>query len=210
MQQRLDLFSTPILTAEPPGAAGLSAGLMDVIASERARDPVGIARSNIGGWHSNAQMMDWGGASARQLSDFAISIASVHMEDIAAAGKRDFRWGVDMWANVNGPGQSNQLHCHVGAFWSGVYYPDPGEAADPGSGGELVLEDPRYPGAYMAVSDLVYRDARGKAQRSQHAIRPRAGLLVMFPGWLRHSVRPFEGSGERVSVALNLSLCPVG
>ena len=38
---------------------------------------------------------------------------------------------------------------------------------------------------------------------------PRSGLLIMFPGWLRHSVRPFEGRGERISVALNLSLSAV-
>ncbi|MEM1106737.1 MAG: TIGR02466 family protein [Pseudomonadota bacterium] len=210
MAQRFDLFTTPILTAEPPGAAALNGGLLEVIEAERARDPAGIHRSNIGGWHSAANMTAWGGEYARQLSDFAISLASGHMEDIAAAGKRDFRWGVDMWANINAAGQSNQLHCHVGAFWSAVYYVDPGAAAAPGQGGELVLEDPRYPGAYMAVADLVYRDARGKPARSQHAIRPRPGLLVMFPGWLRHSVRPFQGGGARVSVALNLSLFPVG
>ncbi|MEL6569334.1 MAG: hypothetical protein AAFQ22_13020 [Pseudomonadota bacterium] len=96
MQQRLDLFATPILTAEPPGAAALNADLIKVIVAERTRDPAGISRSNIGGWHSNAEMMGWGGVPARQLSDFAISLASGHMEDIAAAGKRDFRWGTDM------------------------------------------------------------------------------------------------------------------
>jgi hypothetical protein len=42
--------------------------------------------------------------------------------------------------------------------------------------------------------------------RSQVAIRPAAGLLVLFPSWLRHSVRPHHGDRERVSVAINLSL----
>ena len=210
MQQRLDLFSTPILTAELPNAAALNAALMEVIKTERGRDPGGINRSNVGGWHSKTDMVRWGGPPAEELSNFAISLASGHMEDIAAAGKRDFRWGVDMWANANGPGELNQLHCHIGAFWSAVYYPDPGGAAEPGKGGELMLEDPRYPGAYMNVADLVYRDGRGKAQHSLHAIRPRVGLLVMFPGWLRHSVRPFQGQGERISIALNLTVWPAG
>ena len=35
-------------------------------------------------------------------------------------------------------------------------------------------------------------------------LRPRTGVLVLFPSWLQHGVRPFSGDGERVTVALNL------
>ncbi len=205
MTERLDLFPTPILKTHPPDAGSLNQALLGAILEQRDAGK-GIDRSNLGGWHSSTDMTDWGGEPARNLAEFAVQEASQHMIDIAADGKRQFNWGVDMWANINGPGDANQLHCHPGAYWSGVYYPDPGGAEREGSGGELILEDPRYPKAYSTVPDLVLRTADREAMYSQVAIRPAAGLLVLFPSWLRHSVRPHHGERERVSVAINLSL----
>ena len=205
MTERLDLFPTPVLKARPPQAETLNEALVDAI--RRRRDSgKGIDRSNIGGWHSSTDMTEWGGDAARALADFAVAEVSGHMIDIASSGKRQFTWAVDMWANINGPGHANQLHCHPGAYWSGVYYPDPGGADEEGRGGELLLEDPRYPMAYSTVPDLVLRHADREPMYSQVAVRPQAGLLVMFPSWLRHSVRPHGGDRERISVAINLSL----
>lgn len=205
MTERLDLFATLILKARIADAETTNSALIEAIHKHRAAGR-GIKRSNIGGWHSEADMTDWGGAAARELAEFAIEQVGQHMIDIAAGGKRTFNWCVDMWANVNGPGHANYLHCHPGAYWSGVYYPDPGGAEVAGKGGELLVEDPRYPMAYSTIPDLVLRNADGEAVRSQFAIRPEAGLLVMFPSWLRHSVEPHGGDRERVSVAINLSL----
>ncbi len=205
MTERLDLFPTPVLKSHPPNADSLNQSLLEAI-RERRDAAKGVDRSNIGGWHSSTDMTNWGGEPARRLAEFAVQEVSQHMIDIAAAGKRQFTWGIEMWANINGPGDSNQLHCHPGAYWSGVYYPDPGGAEEAGNGGELMLEDPRYPKAYSTVPDLVLRLADREAMYSQVSIRPAPGLLVLFPAWLRHSVRPHRGSRERVSVAINLSL----
>ena len=108
-----------------------------------------------------------------------------------------------MWANISGPGHSNQTHCHTGALWSGVYYVDAGGEK---VGGELILEDPRFPMNQMYIPGLVTRNADGEATPSQHAVIPRAGLMVLFPSWLRHSVRPYRGTGERISVAFNIQV----
>jgi uncharacterized protein (TIGR02466 family) len=205
MTERLDLFPTPVLKAMPNDHEALNKALLEAIFQQRD-DGAEIDRSNIGGWHSSTDMTAWAGEAARGLGTFAVEEASQHMVDKAAAGKRQFTWAIDMWANINSPGDSNQLHCHPGAFWSGVYYPDPGGAETEGHGGELVLEDPRYPKAYSTVPDLILRHADREPMYSQFAIRPEAGLLILFPSWLRHSVRPHEGDRERVSVALNLSL----
>ena len=113
-----------------------------------------------------------------------------------------------MWANINPPGAANQLHCHPGAMWSAVYYLDPGGSENPSGGGELILEDPRFPSAYMNVPNLVLKMPDGQPIQSQFAIRPEPGLLVMFPGWLRHSVKQHRGTRPRVSIALNLMVSP--
>lgn len=205
MSERLDLFPTPILKSTPDGAEALNQELLHLIRLQRDKIK-GVDRSNIGGWHSSTDMTRWGGEAALKLGTFAIEVAGKHMIDVDPGGKRQFTWAIDMWANINKPGDSNQLHCHPGAYWSGVYYPDPGGAENEAGGGELVVEDPRYPTAYSTVPGLLLRHADSEAMYSQYAIRPEAGLLVMFPSWLRHSVRPHNGDRERVSVAINLSL----
>jgi len=205
MTERLDLFATPVLKASPPDAETLNAALLKSIAAQRTKHP-GIERSNIGGWHSDTDMAAWAGGAGEALANFAVTTASAHMVDLAPGGKRQFTWSIEMWANVNPPGCSNQLHCHPAAFWSGVYYPDPGGSEIEGNGGELLLEDPRYPMAYMTVPDLLFRDVNNEPMQSQIAIRPVAGRIVLFPSWLRHSVRPHKGDRDRVSIALNLML----
>ena len=205
MSERLDIFATPILKASPPDAETLNASLLTAIREQQEVQP-SLQRSNVGGWHSDSGMTSWGGEAARELADFAVKTASSHMVDKAPGGKRQFTWSVEMWANVNPPGCSNQMHCHPAAFWSAVYYPDPGGAEIEGNGGELLLEDPRYPTAYMTVPDLLFRDVHGDPMQSLIAIRPVTGRIVMFPSWLRHSVRPHEGDRDRISIALNLML----
>lgn len=203
MNERLDLFSTPVLKAYWPNAQEMNASLMLAI-QERKKTSMGINRSNVGGWHSSTDMAIWAGPPAINLAEFATDVVGNHMMDIHPKGKRRFNWSVEMWANVNPPGAANQLHCHPGALWSGVYYLDPGGSEDPNGGGELILEDPRFPSAYMSAPDLVLKTVDGEPMRSQSAVRPQNGLLVMFPGWLRHSVNQHRGKNPRVSIALNL------
>lgn len=207
MTERLDLFSTPVLKAIHPNAAVLNEALLAAIRKERSQSE-GVSRSNTGGWHSDTTMTQWGGDAAKSLADFAIETSSGHLTDIHKDGKRSFQWACEMWANINPPGASNAQHCHPGAVWSGVYYVSPGGAEEASGGGELIFEDPRFPTAYMLTPDLVATYPDGRAMKAQDFIRPKAGLLVMFPGWLRHHVRPHKGSADRVSVAFNLMLHP--
>ena len=37
-------------------------------------------------------------------------------------------------------------------------------------------------------------------------VHPHTGMLVLFPSWLQHAVRPYRGKAERISIAFNLSL----
>ena len=41
---------------------------------------------------------------------------------------------------------------------------------------------------------------------TNNLINPQPGLLVMFPSWLQHVVYPFEGAGERRTIAGNLNV----
>src|SRR5205085_6371096 len=90
-------------------------------------------------------------------------------------------WRTDAWANVSGSGDFNMPHVHGATFWSAVYYVAVGE----GQGGELVLHDPRMPALQMHAPGVRFR---GLGEEGEVAIAPKAGLMVLFPGWLAHSV----------------------
>ena len=40
-------------------------------------------------------------------------------------------------------------------------------------------------------------------------VKPEVGKLIMFPSWCQHCVYPFEGDGERRTVAGNLKMLPL-
>lgn len=201
--ERLGLFETPVLHGRVADAEPLNAALSDAIRSRRASD-AGIERSNVGGWHSRTDMLSWGGEAAARLAGTAIRAAK-RLSHFDGHDPAALAWSVRMWANVSPPGALNMSHAHPGVLWAAVYYVDMGAGADDADiGGELFLEDPRFPVPVMTFPGFRALDADGEPQSPDHLIRPSAGDLILFPGFLRHGVRPHRGSRERVSIAMNL------
>jgi uncharacterized protein (TIGR02466 family) len=199
------LFGTPFVIDRLQSAEGIQA-LKEAILAERARDPDGLHISNVGGWHSDTRMLEWGGEAARALAYKAMTLADEATIDVRSPDIRRYDWMPDMWANVSGTGNANFHHTHPGSFWSAVAYIDDGYegSSDPALGGELQLLDPRMPMIRMTAPDLRIKDGSGKAMDNEPKLRPSTGMIVMFPSWLQHAVRAFHGSGTRISVAINL------
>ena len=190
------LFETNILHGSLTGAEPLSAALEAAIRAHRDAEP-GIERSNVGGWHSKTDMLDWGGPAAAKLADTAVKMA----KRVSSFSGAEPEWSVRMWANVSPPGALNMSHAHPGVLWAAVYYVAVGE---PGAGGELYLEDPRFPVPQMTFPGFRAIGADGVPQDVEHRIVPKRGDLILFPAWMRHGVRPWLGAGERISIAMNL------
>ena len=187
------LFATPAIFDELAAAAELNRQLEAAILAERGRES-GLRLSNRGGWQSRHDFQQWSGEAGDLLIKRAIELASAYTATTAPAG---LRWVVDCWANVSGDGAFNMAHVHGGSYWSCVYYVSVGE----GEGGQLVLHDPRMPGLRMHAPDYRFKDLGAEVTAS---IKPKPGLMVLFPGWLLHHVEPWHGSGERISVAMNI------
>lgn len=181
--------------------------LRDAIFAAMDRDKNGLAISNIGGWHSGTDMLEWGGEAARALVFKAMTMADDACVDIKSPEESRFGWLPQMWANVSTKGNANQYHAHPGSYWSAVAYVDDGYEgeSDPAQGGELQLLDPRSPMVQMAAPDLRLKAEDGGAQLHEISVRPQTGMIVLFPSWLQHAVRPFYGEGTRISVAINLT-----
>lgn len=207
------LFATPIVIYEVPDAASLNAELRKVIEQRAASHP-GEQHSNIGGWQSTWDMDRWGGAPALKLLAIGRNVANRMTTDRQGntntgphPGFFAVTWRANMWANINRSGHANEAHSHPGAFWSAVYYVDDGGiSADPALGGELEFLDPRGAGPVMYAPHLGFAMQGGLSGGANERMVPKAGRLVMFPSWLMHQVRPYFGTAERISIALNLSL----
>jgi uncharacterized protein (TIGR02466 family) len=194
--EQLGLFETSVLHGQLSGAEAMSAALEAAIRAHMAREP-GIGRSNVGGWHSKTDMLGWGGAAAAKLAEIAVKVA----KRMSVFDGQEPEWDVRMWANVSPPGALNMSHAHPGVLWAAVYY-----VATPGEGGELYLEDPRFPLPQSSWPGFRVRGVDGQPQDVEHRIAPKRGDLVLFPGWMRHGVRPHQGASERISIAMNLGV----
>ena len=50
------------------------------------------------------------------------------------------------------------------------------------------------------------REPRARPQGYPELGNPGPGLLFLFPSWLFHQVRPYRGTGRRISIAFNLGV----
>jgi uncharacterized protein (TIGR02466 family) len=100
-----------------------------------------------------------------------------------------------IWFNINPAYAYHGEHMHADALFSGVYY-----VQTPPNSGRIVFRDPRLVTAFIRPP---FRDQTTQNGESV-AITPRPGLLVMFPGWLAHSVEQNRSSADRISIAFNI------
>jgi uncharacterized protein (TIGR02466 family) len=108
----------------------------------------------------------------------------------------------DCWFHVTRRGGFFGLHNHPNATWSGVYCVDPGNHdTDKQDSGRLTFVNP-------AIASAMHLDAGNDRMKLPYgyqvaSLSLEAGQLVMFPSWVLHDVKPFEGTGERITVAFN-------
>ncbi|MAK60746.1 MAG: hypothetical protein CMK09_07185 [Ponticaulis sp.] len=199
------LFSTPLIRARHPELDRLVEPLKAAIYKRKQEHP-GVTRSNQGGWHSDGNMRDWAGADAEALIRVAVDAVERHLHNTNPHPNLRMGWNIEIWANVNAAGNANAAHCHPGAFASAVFYVDLGNEGKPAKDGHILLQDPRFPLAFMQQPGILWPGPNEKPVESQFALLPSVGELIVFPSWLMHSVKAHTGSGERISIAINLSM----
>lgn len=191
-------FATPVVSHKWPDSDALNDQLRALILAVEIREK-GIKRSNVGGWHSTADLLAWKSPAIGVLRHRieSVTIALTRSFAITRAAARTFKQRTDAWANVSRNGAYNSPHNHPNCLWSGVYYVASGEAA-PGHAlnGKLELLDPR------AGANMVY--INDNLLTGRMLVDPIPGLMVVFPAWLMHMVHPFIGGGERISIAFNV------
>jgi uncharacterized protein (TIGR02466 family) len=203
-------FAVPFGFAKFENCAALNSELRELFLQRAAQgsryaNPRPLTQRNREVFESEFQIFRWPDPCVQQLKDFCWShmlqmIGALNGYDSATI-ERLLIYN-EAWFHVTRRGGFFALHNHPNASWSGVYCVDPGQHdADKPDSGLLSFVSP-------AVMSSMHMDAATANLRDPFAPNIRAlrlgpGQLVVFPSWILHDVKPFQGEGARVTVAFN-------
>lgn len=129
--------------------------------------------------------------TASQARDHGTFNTAGHGDDVDASPIVSMAAGRS-WASVYRRGDRHPAHFHPNTAISAIYYVHGPDLC------ELDLIDPRSNVDYFDPGLLF----AGEGQNVRLRCAP--GELVLFPGWLKHSVPEFEDDGLRISMSWNL------
>ena len=184
-------FPTPIYIKEIPNAGELNHHLEKNILQWQKDDPKGVSKTNVNGWHSTTDMNKKHEYDPLSKELFAMQEEIFEKEYLTQKPVLG-----NMWANINYPGGFNRPHLHPNALFSGVYW-----IKAPEKSGKLMLYEPR-PGVHTTMPNRKKGKLPPQLWREIH-YTPKAGMIVMFPAWLWHEVRPNQSNDLRISVSFN-------
>ena len=184
-------FPTPVYIKEIPNARELNFYLEKNILQWNKKDPKGVNKTNVNGWHSKTDMnkREEYNPLTKQLFNMQEEIfEKEYLTEKPVLG--------NMWANINYPGGYNRPHLHPNSLFSGVYW-----IKTPANCGKFMIYEPRQ-GAQCTMPNRKEGKLPPELWREVH-YTPRAGTILMFPAWLWHEVQPNKSQDIRISISFN-------
>jgi uncharacterized protein (TIGR02466 family) len=196
----MPLFSTWVYLCRD-GPIELNERLEQLTERLRRDERNSVRRTNKGGWHYAFDLFELKEPIVAEFLDQMEQHVQAYLNHFRPEGrKKQDRFRLRGWINVNRAGDSNVLHCHPGCFLSAVYYV---KVPQDMKGGEIAFRDPRGPSVAMYETPGIELPWVGSGLGVPFT--PATGHLLLFPAWLEHRVERFEGTGERISIAFNAS-----
>ena len=205
------LFATPLGTFSLLGLETLNSDLIETIRSSEDDDhrnltPSQQIQNEV--FESRFDFLSWPSPPVERLRDVFIQYVAQMValaNDYSPDDLRRLQLSYDAWFHVTRRGGYVQPHNHPNASWSAVYCVQAGDK-DPEheDSGALVLHNPRTAGAMY--SDPGNLRLIPRFSHDSVKLRLRASDLIIFPSELVHSVTPYLGPGERITVAANFWL----
>ena len=188
-------FSTPIWASKIDNYEIINKEMLEYIIDLQSKDPEGILKSNFKGWHSKDFNLKED-IPAKFISSIGKNINTA-LNDMSWDLNSQFVKITNMWSIVNKEGAWNQKHHHSNSDISAAYYVSAHDDC-----GDIVFYDPRPARVYKnPIAKLP-----NKLNATINSVKPEAGLLVLFPSYLEHSVNPNLSNKKRIVISFNLSL----
>jgi len=210
MVEVVPYFAVPFGFAKLENCEALNKELRELFfrrAAEGSRyaNPRPLTQRNLRVFESEFELFRWPDRCVQQLKEFCWHqmmrmIGELNGYDTAMLGRMLI--SSDSWFHITRRGGFFGLHNHPNASWSGVYCVDPGKHdADKPESGLLSFVNPSVASAlFMDAANI---NLRGSYSYHIRHVRFEPGQLVVFPSWILHDVKPYEGEGERITVAFN-------
>lgn len=182
--RRLFLFPTPIAIFKIPDP-------------DRVKDEIGKIcnlSNNEFGWKSGKDLFAAKSPIINEMREFALNSATRYSSSFF-----DHEMTVDDffimrgWLNVYQPFFTQQFHNHRQADLAAVYYVD----VEDNTGG-LRFMDPRGGLGWMHIDQ--------SKQFNIFEIIPEKGDLIVFPGWILHSIGENRSDNSRISIAMDIHM----
>ncbi len=104
----------------------------------------------------------------------------------------------ESWYHITKTNGMHEPHIHPSCSWCGIYYVQSGDD----DSGHTVFENP-------ARSTYVDRGNLYLNNMSTVRVKPRDGMLVLFPSYLSHYQAMYKGTEDRIVIAFNSSITDI-
>lgn len=175
MIKRQNLFSTPVWQTELYNANDLNPELLSIAPA----------------FNAGTDYFDIDHSAVRELKESVLSVVRNIADD---CGFGEFT--ISGRQNPMAPGKNNSPHHHPDCLFAVVYY-----VAVPPDSGDILLHDPR--GSILWQDPAARTDVDWQSYRPYHKITPCPGTLLVFPGYLVHSVESNLSNHMRLSIAIS-------
>ena len=188
-------FSTPIWSAKIANYKDVNEELLNYISNLREQNPEGIRKSNTNGWHSKD--FDLNNKTPKKFIYAVSSNINTAFNDMDWDIEKQIIKIKSIWAIINEKGAYNDRHHHGNSALSAAYY-----VRAPKDCGDIVFYDPRP----APVFSHPIAKKPNILNATVNSITPDEGLLVLFPSYLDHSVKPNQSSNQRIVISFNVNL----
>ena len=202
-EESIAAFPTRIFRRQYSELSAFNRRMRAIILEKEQADSSGLVRSNVGGWHSNNDLMHWKHPELEVLRAlFQSALQDYYLAEAQReSGSVQITAAMEAWANISRKGHYAKSHAHPMSAYSLVYYVDAGDHDNEGRSdvsGNIEFMDPRGQSSMIATPGISDKDSL--------MVRPADGVLIMFPSWLYHHVHPYQGDRPRISIAANATV----
>jgi len=197
MIEFLPLFPSPVIKIDTkPEFNDIRGDLINFCYSERENSPIGIDRSNNGGWHSELLLEE---ERFHKYKKFIEKYIEKSFESFVNSGVKIIP--NSYWININGINSVNTEHNHPGSDISGCFW----------------IKSSEYSGSFRFTNpnDFIHNpllktfNLESKSQyyfSERYFFRPIEGEMIIFPSNMNHCVFENKDDNDRISIAFNMKV----
>ena len=188
----MQVFATPVYYKQFPNMQELNETLVSTIRKlEAENESHDINRAHRGGYYSDGTFFDMNLPGVREVQKLFGNALEDYLRELEVLHtvKKIHLQG---WVALTRAQDYQTPHVHAGSTVSGIYYAQMADLEEPEGCIDLITP--------IDAQEMTFLKGHS---RSYCRILPKAGIMTLFPSYLRHYTHPFESDEERICIVCN-------